>query len=153
MRARAQSYRGAALEWEIIRGLPNSEVNSDTSCIAVLDCGHYSGLVKKQEGGMEDLLRYDDTLPDEVPSARHVAKKDRRKKGVEAVFDPIAHREYITGFRKRKKQRQKEAMAKLSEVTVYRWRMRQRTHSINECPKCVIDRQESWKTNERVLFP
>eukprot|EP00889_Picochlorum_renovo_P006103 jgi/Picre1/33133/NNA_008459.t1 len=34
----------------------------------------------------------------------HVSKRKQRNKDVEIVFDPDSHREFVTGFRKRKQQ-------------------------------------------------
>ena len=39
----------------------------------------------------------------------HVPKGRRRNKAVEVKFDPAQHKEYLTGFRKRKDQRRKRA--------------------------------------------
>jgi len=61
------------------------------------------------------LSQYDEEAVGERGRAGHIAKKNRRNK-LEVVFDPAAHKDYVTGFRKRKDQRRKEAIAKLSEV-------------------------------------
>lgn len=45
----------------------------------------------------------------------HVAKRRQRNKALEVVFDPTSHKEYITGFRKRKQQRRKEALSALEK--------------------------------------
>lgn len=52
--------------------------------------------------------------PDAIEDPRastinHVPKKLRKTKGLEVVFDPSSHKEYLTGFRKRKQQRRAEA--------------------------------------------
>lgn len=49
------------------------------------------------------------------PSHHHVAKRKQRNKALEVVFDPTSHKEYITGFRKRKQQRRKEALSVLEK--------------------------------------
>ena len=63
-----------------------------------------------------DFLAFDGRLPDERGNARHMAKRNRRTRGLEVVFDPKDHRDFVTGFHKRKKQRQKDAVAKLHEA-------------------------------------
>ena len=45
----------------------------------------------------------------EGPRGVHVPKGRRRNKAVEVKFDPAQHKEYLTGFRKRKDQRRKRA--------------------------------------------
>ena len=62
------------------------------------------------------LSQYDEEAVGERGRAGHIAKKNRRTKGLEVVFDPAAHKDYVTGFRKRKDKRRKEAITKLSEV-------------------------------------
>lgn len=49
---------------------------------------------------------------------RHVKKANKRQRGAEVVFDPKAHREYLTGFRKRKDKRRKEAQQHLKAKAV-----------------------------------
>ena len=44
-----------------------------------------------------------------LPAPAHVAKRARRDKAVEAVFDEASRREFLTGFHKRKTQRRKAA--------------------------------------------
>ncbi|GAQ83007.1 hypothetical protein KFL_001320150 [Klebsormidium nitens] len=46
---------------------------------------------------------------DDERAMRHVNKRARKAKGVVAVFDENARREFVTGFRKRKQQRRKQA--------------------------------------------
>ncbi|WPT11105.1 hypothetical protein PSENEW3n2_00002276 [Picochlorum sp. SENEW3] len=46
----------------------------------------------------------------------HVSKRKQRNKDVEIVFDPDSHREFVTGFRKRKQQRRKEAIKSLEKL-------------------------------------
>lgn len=41
---------------------------------------------------------------------KHIRKADKRKKGDEVVFDPRAHKDFVTGFRRRKQQRRKDAI-------------------------------------------
>ena len=50
-----------------------------------------------------------------APAPRHVAKRARRDKSVEAVFDEASRREFLTGFQKRKNQRRKAAEKHLEE--------------------------------------
>ncbi|KAL6765216.1 hypothetical protein V8C86DRAFT_1033055 [Haematococcus lacustris] len=57
-----------------------------------------------------------ETLVPRAPSrterlaVNHVAKgKSKRSRGADVVFDPAKHKEFITGFRKRKQQRRKAA--------------------------------------------
>mmetsp|Transcript_41613 Transcript_41613/g.69532 ORF Transcript_41613/g.69532 Transcript_41613/m.69532 type:complete len:215 (-) Transcript_41613:88-732(-) len=45
----------------------------------------------------------------ETAKANHISKRNRRNKGEVVVFDPEAHKEWVTGFRKRKQQRRKAA--------------------------------------------
>mmetsp|Transcript_30966 Transcript_30966/g.42915 ORF Transcript_30966/g.42915 Transcript_30966/m.42915 type:complete len:168 (+) Transcript_30966:109-612(+) len=45
----------------------------------------------------------------------HISKRNRRNKGSEAVFDPKAHKDYTTGFHKRKVQRRKIAQKGLAD--------------------------------------
>eukprot|EP00959_Pyramimonas_sp_CCMP1952_P019318 408392-Pyramimonas_sp.AAC.1 len=45
----------------------------------------------------------------ETANATHISKRKRRNKGEVVTFDPEAHKEWITGFRKRKQQRRKAA--------------------------------------------
>lgn len=81
-----------------------------------------------------DALAYN--ASDELEgSIRHVSKKARRVKGLEVVFDPKGHREYLTGFRKRKQQRRaralkehakKERQQRLQERTERRQKLRER---------------------------
>jgi hypothetical protein len=73
----------------------------------------------------------------QTDSGTHVAKRKQRNKDVEIVFDPDSHRyvaleelesvfspdmhvpvrrEYVTGFRKRKQQRRKEAIKSLEKL-------------------------------------
>lgn len=46
----------------------------------------------------------------EPAAINHVKKAQKRKRGEEVVFDPKAHKDYVTGFRRRKQQRRKEAI-------------------------------------------
>eukprot|EP00890_Picochlorum_soloecismus_P000944 jgi/Picsp_1/1850/NSC_05317-R1_hypothetical protein CHLNCDRAFT_132888 [Chlorella variabilis] len=46
----------------------------------------------------------------------HVAKRKQRNKELEIVFDPDSHRDYVTGFRKRKQKRRKEALKSLERI-------------------------------------
>jgi hypothetical protein len=41
---------------------------------------------------------------------QHIKKAQARKQGEEIVFDPKAHKDFVTGFRKRKQQRRKDAI-------------------------------------------
>ncbi|KAK9821540.1 hypothetical protein WJX74_009571 [Apatococcus lobatus] len=52
----------------------------------------------------DEEARRDGTRP-----AGALAKRKQRQKGVEIQFDPQAHKEYLTGFSKRKQQRRKQA--------------------------------------------
>ncbi|CAG9462298.1 unnamed protein product [Pedinophyceae sp. YPF-701] len=45
----------------------------------------------------------------------HIEKRHRREKGLEITFDPAAHKEYVTGFRKRKQLRRKDALVDLAK--------------------------------------
>lgn len=45
----------------------------------------------------------------------HMSKRKQRNKALEIVFDPSAHKEYITGFRKRKQARRKDALSNLEK--------------------------------------
>ncbi|KAF8070873.1 nol12 [Scenedesmus sp. PABB004] len=49
------------------------------------------------------------SVGEERGAINHVKKAKARQRGLEVVFDPKAHREFVTGFRKRKQQRRKEA--------------------------------------------
>eukprot|EP00877_Chromochloris_zofingiensis_P002187 jgi/Chrzof1/1196/Cz01g44100.t1 len=71
-----------------------------------------------------DALAYRpaDTPSDRQP-ANYIAKAHKRNKGEEVVFDPKGHREFLTGFRKRKQQRRKEAVKQLEQK-----QKKQRTH-------------------------
>ncbi|KAK3285926.1 hypothetical protein CYMTET_6487 [Cymbomonas tetramitiformis] len=50
-----------------------------------------------------------------TPESISKGKRNRRNKGAELVFDPDAHKEWVTGFSKRKKQRQKVAQQQIEE--------------------------------------
>lgn len=50
-----------------------------------------------------------------VSASRHIAKRTRRDRAVEAVFDEAARKEFLTGFGKRKKQRRKAAEHQVAE--------------------------------------
>eukprot|EP00232_Nephroselmis_pyriformis_P005784 CAMPEP_0182908502 /NCGR_PEP_ID=MMETSP0034_2-20130328/35245_1 /TAXON_ID=156128 /ORGANISM="Nephroselmis pyriformis, Strain CCMP717" /LENGTH=108 /DNA_ID=CAMNT_0025044685 /DNA_START=1 /DNA_END=324 /DNA_ORIENTATION=+ len=51
-----------------------------------------------------------------VPGAiAHTEKRKQRNKGLEITFDPAAHKEFVTGFRKRKNQRRKVALKSAEE--------------------------------------
>eukprot|EP00873_Tetraselmis_striata_P028808 jgi/Tetstr1/449072/TSEL_036285.t1 len=67
----------------------------------------------------DDLLKWRDPVvggdgPSRGPT--HVAKRKRAATGAEVVFDPAAHKEYLTGFHKRKLQRRKSAMKNLEKM-------------------------------------
>ncbi|KAK9817070.1 hypothetical protein WJX72_009034 [[Myrmecia] bisecta] len=52
----------------------------------------------------------DGPRPGEGGAVRHVEKRKTKQKGLEVVFDPDKHRDYLTGFHKRKLQRRKAAL-------------------------------------------
>mmetsp|Transcript_784 Transcript_784/g.1784 ORF Transcript_784/g.1784 Transcript_784/m.1784 type:complete len:222 (-) Transcript_784:2643-3308(-) len=52
---------------------------------------------------------------DEAAAINHVQKRKQRTKGAEVTFDPEQHREFITGFRKRKQQRRSKALREIQE--------------------------------------
>ncbi|KAK9835043.1 hypothetical protein WJX81_006555 [Elliptochloris bilobata] len=63
-----------------------------------------------------NALSFSELVPgDAVPTAHHVDKRRQKRKGLEVVFDPAAHKDFVTGFHKRKLQRRKEAQEKLEE--------------------------------------
>lgn len=47
----------------------------------------------------------------------HIDKRKRRNRDLEIVFDPTGHKDYVTGFRKRKIQRRKEAVKQLEKLS------------------------------------
>ena len=47
--------------------------------------------------------------------AGHLAKRRRKTKGLEVGFDPEKHREFVSGFRKRKQKRREDAQAALKK--------------------------------------
>ncbi|KAG7666630.1 hypothetical protein NADE_003573 [Nannochloris sp. 'desiccata'] len=57
----------------------------------------------------EDMIAYKGGGDD------HMSKRKQRNKALEIVFDPSAHKEYITGFRKRKQARRKDALSNLEK--------------------------------------
>ncbi|BDA42598.1 probable ribosomal RNA-processing protein 17 at N-terminal half [Coccomyxa sp. Obi] len=64
----------------------------------------------------ENALSFADTVAGEdkfQPS--HTKKRNKRQRGLEITFDPVAHKEYVTGFHKRKLLRKKEAQRQLEE--------------------------------------
>ncbi|KAF5837747.1 nucleolar protein 12-domain-containing protein [Dunaliella salina] len=70
---------------------------------------------KRKQRDAHDALVFHRKEEDEELHANHVRKKDKRTKGVEVVFDPAQHKDFITGFRKRKQQRRKEAQEQIKE--------------------------------------
>jgi len=44
-----------------------------------------------------------------------VSKKHARNRDLEVVFNPSDHKEYLTGFHKRKQQRRKDALKQLEK--------------------------------------
>ena len=71
----------------------------------------------------------------------HVAKHRQRNKALEVVFDPTSHKEYITGSRKRKQQRRKEALSAL-EKRQRQQRLEERAEvkmgAIHPVMKCLV---------------
>jgi hypothetical protein len=47
--------------------------------------------------------------------AGHLSKRRRKTKGLEVGFDPEKHREFVSGFRKRKQKRREDAQAALKK--------------------------------------
>uniref|UniRef100_A0A7S3VUG8 Ribosomal RNA-processing protein 17 n=1 Tax=Dunaliella tertiolecta TaxID=3047 RepID=A0A7S3VUG8_DUNTE len=70
---------------------------------------------KRKPRDDHDALVFHRKQEDEELHANHVRKKDKRTKGIEVVFDPARHKDFITGFRKRKQQRRKEAQEQIKE--------------------------------------
>jgi len=61
-----------------------------------------------------DALAYNPRkLGEERGAINHIKKVKQKAKGLEVVFDPKGHRDFLTGFRKRKQQRRKEAIQQL----------------------------------------
>mmetsp|Transcript_16538 Transcript_16538/g.28338 ORF Transcript_16538/g.28338 Transcript_16538/m.28338 type:complete len:236 (-) Transcript_16538:263-970(-) len=66
-------------------------------------------------GRFEGLLVPSRKRKDEEKHVNHVAKRVKKTKGVEVVFDEKAHREFVTGFRRRKQQRRVDAQSQLKD--------------------------------------
>lgn len=55
------------------------------------------------------------SAPREILTPQYIPKRAKVDKSLEVVFDPQAHRAYVTGFRKRKNERRKEAVVALAK--------------------------------------
>lgn len=75
----------------------------------------------------------------ETAKRSHISKKLARNRELEVVFDPKDHKEYLTGFRKRKNQRRKDALQQLES--------RQRQQRLEE----RAERRENYKKQLALL--
>jgi ribosomal RNA-processing protein 17 len=62
----------------------------------------------------KDLSGYNPKKPGD-DRRNHLSKHKQRDRALEVAFDPAAHREYVTGFRRRKAARRKEALRGLEQ--------------------------------------
>ncbi|CAL5219777.1 g1681 [Coccomyxa viridis] len=107
----------------------------------------------------DDALAFEhQSQPNETLKPAHLAKRKQRNKALEITFNPEEHREFVTGFHKRKLQRRKDAQRILDEKAK-KQRLEERAQKRADLKKRLdLDRymtssEESGGEDEKVQKP